>query len=88
MSYYEALVTPLLISVQDFAFPAAVSVFPSNPQLEATNYIPETYVHHSNRKIRTITRSDLPSTKLLLPSLLPFTKHPAAFRKHRITNRK
>lgn len=40
------------------------------------------------KKIRTITRSDLPSTKLLLPSLLPFTKHPAAFRKHRITNRK
>ncbi|WP_218011732.1 hypothetical protein, partial [Priestia megaterium] len=70
------------------AFLAGVSGFPSNQQLEAANYLLETYVHHSNKKIRTITRSDFSSIKLLLPSLLPFTKHPTAFGKHRVTNRK
>ncbi|MED3998593.1 hypothetical protein [Priestia aryabhattai] len=40
---------------------------PSNPQLEA-NYIHETYVHvyHHNEKIRTVYRSDCPSTNILL----------------------
>ncbi|MGG3192302.1 hypothetical protein [Priestia aryabhattai] len=96
MSYHEELVTPLLISVQDFAFrgrpvsllvasataaafPAGVSVFPSNQQLEAANYILETYAHHSNKKIRTITRSDLPSTKILLAQSFTLSQAPSGF---------
>ncbi|WP_312036033.1 hypothetical protein [Priestia aryabhattai] len=79
MSYHEELVTPLLISVQDFAFPAGVSVFLSNQQLEAANYILETYVHHSNKKIRTITRSDLPSTKILLAQSFTLYQAPSGF---------
>ncbi|MCY9018914.1 hypothetical protein MOF27_15960, partial [Priestia megaterium] len=46
------------------AFPAGVFAFPSNQQLEATLNI--TYIHHTNEKIRTMNRSDLPSTKIRL----------------------
>ncbi|MGF9890075.1 hypothetical protein ABEX78_15630 [Priestia megaterium] len=72
-------VTPLLISVQDFAFCGVLSI-PLSPQeclaLHLTvksTYIPITYMKSTfiitMKKIRTIDRSDFPSTKVLCSSL-------------------
>jgi hypothetical protein len=95
MGYYEPLVTPLLISGQDFAFRGR----PVSLRLSLQSTARSIYIHdnHNNEKIRTswilyqeprlIVRIFL-QLNYFCPSLLPFTKHPAAFGKHRITNRK
>ncbi|MCM3185742.1 hypothetical protein [Priestia megaterium] len=55
---------PLLISVQGSAFRGSLRL--AIQSTAKSTYIHEIYVHHNNKKIRTIHRSDLSSTKLSL----------------------
>lgn len=72
---YKLLVTPRLISVQEFAFGGSLRI--ALQSTARSNYILETYVYHHHKKSErvgfSIHRSDLPSTKTLLSPPFSFT---------------
>lgn|GEM_PF-1794446 len=65
------LVTPHLISMRDFAFRGRLVSLQSTAK---STYIHEIYLHPHNEKIRTIQRSDLSSTNILLYQTRVFYK--------------